>query len=206
MCPPSRGLVCIRWFSDDALERRKAMAASRSNPVESGAAIPEKEYPVPSTAGSAAWSREIATRDRARVLSRLLEQTPIIPAVRSSEFLTDAAQAPGKVVYFLFGNPEEIGDMVHTVVTAGKVPIVNLDLVSGFARDRAAISVSVRVETCRELSRLTPNRCEPHATSDYLQSSVRFSWIRRRCITRYEVWTSFCLTHSKFSPPWQHRT
>jgi glycerol uptake operon antiterminator len=120
------------------------MAASRSNPVESGAAIPEKEYPVPSTAGSAAWSREMATRDRARVLSRLLEQTPIIPAVRSSEFLTDAAQAPGKVVYFLFGNPEEIGDMVHTVVTAGKVPIVNLDLVSGFARDQAAISFLAR--------------------------------------------------------------
>jgi len=73
-------------------------------------------------------------------MAALLEQTRIIPSVRAPEFIDRSARAPGKVVYFLFGNPEHIGDMVERVAAAGKVALVNIDLVAGFARDEAAVS------------------------------------------------------------------
>ncbi len=73
-------------------------------------------------------------------LGSLLEQTRIIPAVRAPEFLVQAARAPGKIVYFLFGNPEDIGKMADVAFAYGKVPILNLDLASGLARDQAAVS------------------------------------------------------------------
>lgn len=73
-------------------------------------------------------------------LERLLRQTPIIPAVRSPEFLAAGTQGPGKIVYFLFGGPENIQPMAEAVVAAGKVPIVNIDLTTGLARDHAAIA------------------------------------------------------------------
>jgi glycerol uptake operon antiterminator len=73
-------------------------------------------------------------------LTSLLEQTRVIPAVRAPELLPDSTLSPGKIVYFLFGNPEEIGTQAELVVTAGKIPIVNIDLASGFARDQAAVS------------------------------------------------------------------
>ncbi len=112
--------------------------------VQREAVIVEKDYPIQKTPSWSASSRDISLRDRMGELIGLLEQTPIIPAVRAPEFLARAAQAPGKVVYFLFGNPDDIAEMVDAVVAVGKVPIVNLDLVSGFARDQAAISFMAR--------------------------------------------------------------
>jgi glycerol uptake operon antiterminator len=85
-------------------------------------------------------SRQSHLGDNIQRLTLHLAQTPIIPAVRAPELLVRGACAPGKIVYFLFGNPEDIGEMADTVVAAGKVPIVNIDLASGFARDQAAIS------------------------------------------------------------------
>jgi glycerol uptake operon antiterminator len=85
-------------------------------------------------------SRQPRAHDNIQRLASLLEQTRIIPAVRTSEFLPRSAQAPGKIVYFLFGNPEEIREMAGLVTAAGKVPIVNIDLAAGLARDQAAIS------------------------------------------------------------------
>ncbi len=73
-----------------------------------------------------------------------LEQTRVIPAVRAPEFLLRGAQAPGKIVYFLFGNPEDIQQMAETVVAADKIPILNLDLAAGLARDQAAVSFLAR--------------------------------------------------------------
>jgi len=73
-------------------------------------------------------------------LAALLEQTRIIPSVRAPEFVLRSVRAPGNVVYFLFGNPEHIAEMVEVVTAAGKVPMVNVDLASGLSRDEAAIS------------------------------------------------------------------
>ncbi len=80
------------------------------------------------------------SHDNVHRLAALLEQTHIIPSVRAPEFVARSAHAPGKVVYFLFGNPEHIAEMVEVVMAAGKVPMVNVDLTAGLSRDEAAMS------------------------------------------------------------------
>jgi glycerol uptake operon antiterminator len=93
----------------------------------------------------------------------LLEQTRIIPAVRSPEFLIPAATAPGKIVYFLCGNPENLPQMVDVVVSNGKVAIVNLDLVSGLSRDAEAIGFLARRKVQGVIStHLEPLRAARH--------------------------------------------
>ena len=73
-------------------------------------------------------------------LGRLLAETPIIPAIRNPEHLDAAIAAHGKVIYFLCGDPENIVDLLQRTLAGGKLPIVNMDLLSGFSRDAAALS------------------------------------------------------------------
>lgn len=73
-------------------------------------------------------------------LRDLLIQTPIIPAIRHPEHLEAALASHGKVVYFLCGEPENIVDLLQRTLAGGKLPIVNMDLLSGFSRDVTALS------------------------------------------------------------------
>lgn len=103
-----------------------------SGKVEPAAAEPGNHHPN--------RSRDQRARETMQRFTLLLDQTRIIPAVRSAEFLVPSSLAPGKIVYFLFGNPENAADMMEGVAAAGKVPIINIDLAAGFARDHAAVS------------------------------------------------------------------
>jgi glycerol uptake operon antiterminator len=89
-------------------------------------------------AGLSSWRAKVSG-NQVKSFEALLEQSRIIPAVRHPELLPKAAAAAGKIVYLLCGTPENIGDMAAEIVACGKTAIVNLDLVSGFARDAAAI-------------------------------------------------------------------
>ncbi len=84
------------------------------------------------------------TGDVVETIESLLQQSRIIPAVRDPEHLPKATAAAGKIVYLLCGTPENIGEMAACVSGCGKVPIVNLDLIAGFARDAAAIEFMAR--------------------------------------------------------------
>ena len=97
------------------------------------------------------------THDNTLRLTALLQQTRVIPAVRAPEFLRQSTESPGKIVYFLYGNPEDIVPMAELVVGAGKVPIVNVDLAAGFARDQAAISYLAH----RQVSGIISTHLEP---------------------------------------------
>jgi glycerol uptake operon antiterminator len=68
-----------------------------------------------------------------------LEQSRVIPSVRTPHTLAAACAAPSKVVFLLFGTPLIISDLVGQLRDAGKLPIANMDLLAGFARDTAAI-------------------------------------------------------------------
>jgi glycerol uptake operon antiterminator len=75
----------------------------------------------------------------------LLEQSRVIPAIRSSEFIPAAIASPALVVSLLYGSPMTIGDVVRKLRFAGKLPIANLDLLSGFAQDADAVSLLVKL-------------------------------------------------------------
>jgi len=73
-------------------------------------------------------------------LRALLAETKIIPAVRDPGRLDAALAAHGKIVYLLCGNPENIGPLMQRILDAGKMPIVNIDLLGGLSRDSYAIA------------------------------------------------------------------
>jgi len=68
-----------------------------------------------------------------------LEQTKLVPALRDPAHLDKAIAARGKIIYLLCGEPDGIGDMLQRILSAGKLPIVNIDLVAGLSRDGHAI-------------------------------------------------------------------
>ncbi|MES2390239.1 MAG: glycerol-3-phosphate responsive antiterminator, partial [Acidobacteriota bacterium] len=69
----------------------------------------------------------------------ILGQTRVIAAVRSTEALEKALASPVRIVYLLFGNPMNIATMVKAVREAGKLALVNADLLQGFSRDAFAV-------------------------------------------------------------------
>lgn len=73
-----------------------------------------------------------------------LEQSRVIPSVRIAENLVAACSSPAKIIFLLFGSPLTIGTIASRISDADKVPIANLDLLSGFARDTAAIEFLAR--------------------------------------------------------------
>ena len=75
-----------------------------------------------------------------QALRLLLEQTPVIPSVRSPENIRQAAKAHGQIVYLLCGDPESLPLMSAIVTGEGKTPIVNVDLVQGLSRDGTAVA------------------------------------------------------------------
>ncbi|HEY1730955.1 MAG TPA: glycerol-3-phosphate responsive antiterminator [Terriglobales bacterium] len=68
-----------------------------------------------------------------------LEQSRVIPALRNVDSLPAACASPSKIIFLLFGTPLIIGDLVSRLRDAGKLPVANMDLLAGFARDAAAI-------------------------------------------------------------------
>jgi glycerol uptake operon antiterminator len=78
---------------------------------------------------------------KASDVKRLLEQTRIIPAIRDREYIPAATASPARIVWLLFGTPLTLGDIAHTLRSAGKLPVANLDLLTGFAQDADGVAL-----------------------------------------------------------------
>jgi glycerol uptake operon antiterminator len=95
----------------------------------------------PSPERSAAKSNEAGLTP----LRVFCDETPIIPAIRKPEYIEQAVASRGKLVYLLTGDPENIEMMIRQIVAADKSPLVNLDLLNGFSRDRFAVNYLKKV-------------------------------------------------------------
>jgi glycerol uptake operon antiterminator len=73
------------------------------------------------------------------------KDTPILPAIRKPEFVEQAIASRGKLVYLLTGDPDNVETMIRKIVAAGKIPLVNLDLLNGFSRDKYAVNYLKRL-------------------------------------------------------------
>jgi glycerol uptake operon antiterminator len=78
-------------------------------------------------------------------LSVFCKDTPIIPAIRKPDFVEQAIASRGKLVYLLTGDPDNVETMIRKIVAAEKIPLVNLDLLNGFSRDKYAVNYLKRV-------------------------------------------------------------
>jgi glycerol uptake operon antiterminator len=65
----------------------------------------------------------------------VLDKRHIIAAVRNMEALAAAAMSPTETVCLLFGNPLNIAELLRSLLDQRKLPLVNLDLLTGFSRD-----------------------------------------------------------------------
>jgi len=71
--------------------------------------------------------------------------TPIIAAIRKPELVEQAIASRGKLIYLLTGDPDNIETMIRRILASDKIPIVNLDLLNGFSRDKYAVNYLKRV-------------------------------------------------------------
>lgn len=72
-------------------------------------------------------------------LSSLLQRSRIIPAIRGPEYIEAALASPSVIVWLLYGTPLTLPSIVRQVRSAGKLPVANLDLLTGFAQDADGI-------------------------------------------------------------------
>jgi glycerol uptake operon antiterminator len=78
-------------------------------------------------------------------LSAFCKETPIIPAIRKPDFVEQAIASRSKLIYLLTGDPDNVESMIRKIVAAEKIPLVNLDLLNGFSRDKYAVNYLKRV-------------------------------------------------------------
>lgn len=74
-----------------------------------------------------------------RELRSVLERSRIIPAIRNPEHVLSAIASPSSIIFLMCGTPSTIGTLIWRLNDAGKMPIINLDLLSGLARDSHAV-------------------------------------------------------------------
>ena len=89
------------------------------------------------------WSALSAGRhaDVPEPISALLDRSRIIPAIRGPEHIEAAMASPAVIVWLLYGTPLTLPEVVRQVRSAGKLPVANLDLLTGFAQDADGIAL-----------------------------------------------------------------
>lgn len=72
-------------------------------------------------------------------LIALLEEMPVIAAIKNDEELTLACRSECKVVFVLYSDICRIAEIVRTIKESGKIAIVHLDLIDGLENKPIAV-------------------------------------------------------------------
>ena len=82
-------------------------------------------------------------------LRELLEDAPVIAAIKDDTGLEKVVLSDCRIVFVLYGNLCSIGDIVKKLRDAGKMPFVHVDLLEG-ASNREIVIDFIRQNTCAE--------------------------------------------------------
>lgn len=74
-----------------------------------------------------------------REFREVLEDSPIIAAIKDETGLKKCLNSDSRVVFILYGDICNIADIVKTVKAAGKMALVHLDLISGLSSKDIAV-------------------------------------------------------------------
>lgn len=77
--------------------------------------------------------------DDKRRLIEIVEDTPVIMAVKDWEGIWKCIEQEAKVVFILFGDICNIGEIIKTVKDAGKIAMVHMDLISGLGNKEISV-------------------------------------------------------------------
>lgn len=72
-------------------------------------------------------------------LVELLEETPVVAAVKSEEGLDKCLESESQVVFVLYGTVVTISEIVARIKEAGKTAMVHVDLIDGLSAREASI-------------------------------------------------------------------
>lgn len=73
-------------------------------------------------------------------ISKILEQYPIIAAVKDDQGLERALQSDCKIIFMLYGTICNLPQLVDKVKAADKLAVVHLDLIAGLASKEIAVT------------------------------------------------------------------
>ncbi len=83
------------------------------------------------------------------IFQEILEDNPIIPAVKSEKELEQALKGDAQVIFVLFGNLLNLEAIATQIKEADKVGIIHLDLVEGLMNKEIAVQY-IKDKTCFE--------------------------------------------------------
>lgn len=72
-------------------------------------------------------------------IKEIIEDTPVIMAVKDWEGIRRCMKQESKVVFILFGDICSIGEIIKTVKNAGKIAIVHMDLIGGLGNKEISV-------------------------------------------------------------------
>ena len=111
----------------------------------------------------------------------LLEESPIIAAVKSWEGLEKSLKSECKVVFVLFGTICDIDQIVARIKDAGKVAIVHVDMIQGLSTKRVAVDF-IAHNTRTVLSAQKIHWWNTRRRWDFMRSREPLLWIRSHSI------------------------
>lgn len=82
-------------------------------------------------------------------LMELLEDSPVIAAVKNEKGLEEAMHSECTVVFTLFGTICDIQEIVKRLKSAGKIVIVHVDLIAGLSAKEVAVDY-IKNNTCAD--------------------------------------------------------
>lgn len=74
----------------------------------------------------------------------LLEQMPVVAAIKGNNGLERCLESESKVIFILYGDVISIADIVARVKQAGKVAMVHIDLIDGLSAHEVSIDFIVK--------------------------------------------------------------
>ena len=107
----------------------------------------------------------------------LLEESPIIAAVKSWEGLEKSLKSECKVVFVLFGTICDIDQIVARIKDAGKVAIVHVDMIQGLS---TILSPTIRGRTVLSAQKI--HWWNTRRRWDFMRSREPLLWIRSHSI------------------------
>lgn len=85
--------------------------------------------------------------DTVQKIMEIIEDTPIIMAVKDQAGVQQCLKQDSKVVFILFGDICSIDEIVETVKAAGKIAIVHMDLITGLGNKEISVDFIRKMTT-----------------------------------------------------------
>jgi len=101
-------------------------------------------------------------------IHRVLDESPVIAAVRDRDQLAKALTSPAMVVFILDATLAGLAGLVAACREKGKLPFIHLDMVAGLSKDQAAIEYLAAVIRPEGLITTKPALIKPAKEAGFL--------------------------------------